>query len=72
MCKYTDLATLRGFSYWLVVYPSEGSTRVVVGLTNSDSGSPEEIFGTDFSKQRLIGEAPMAVKRMQAFCGTRR
>lgn len=72
MCAYTALAVERGFSYWFVVYPPKDSNRLVVGLTNDANASPEQVLGSDFSKERLVGEKPMPVERMAAFCGIKR
>lgn len=72
MCAYTALAVERGFSHWFVVYPPQDSIRLVVGLTNDANASPEQVLGSDFSKERLVGDKAMPVARMAAFCGIKR
>jgi hypothetical protein len=68
MCAYTALAKQRGFSHWLVVYPQEGSTRVVVGLTNSEFARAQAVLGSDYSNDRIVGERPMPVAKLAALC----
>ena len=72
MCAYTALAVERGFSHWFVLYPPQYSTRLVVGLTNEADASPEQVLGSDFSKERLVGGKAMPVERMTAFCNAKR
>lgn len=72
MCAYTALAVERGFGYWFVVYPPEGSTRLVVGLANSSSATAAQVLGPDFVKDRTIGDKPMPVERMAGLCGIKR
>ena len=69
MCAYTALAIQRGFSHWSVVYPAQGSARIVVGLSNSLMASPSELLGEDYAKDRLVGEGMMPVQKMATFCG---
>lgn len=72
MCAYTALAVERGFQYWFVVYPPEGSNRLVVGFTNSGSAHASKVLGSDYVKERAIGEQAMPVDKMAGFCGIRR
>ena len=69
MCVYTALAVERGFTRWWVVYPAEGRTRVVVGLTNDAGPAPQVLFGPDYDATRLLGDAPMPVTKMADMCG---
>jgi len=72
MCAYTALAMERGFSHWFVVYPPEGSSRVVVGLSNSPGASPLLLLGSDYVQSLAVGEQMMPVEKMAAFCGIKR
>jgi hypothetical protein len=69
MCFYTALAIEREFAYWAVVYPAEGSNRVVVAFSNSPTDSPEKLLGSDYVKALAIGNDMMPVGRMSALCG---
>ena len=69
MCAYTALAAQRGFTHWSVVYPAQGSSRVVVGFSNSLETAPSELLGEDYAKSRLLGEGMMPVQRLVSFCG---
>ena len=72
MCVYTDLAIKREFRYWTVMYPVEGNEVLVVGFSNSPTTSPKEVLGSEFDKERVIGEDMMPVEKFVAFCGIRR
>ena len=72
MCAYTDLAVKRGFSHWVVVYPRPDSEVLVVGFSNSASNSVHGLLGTDYNKERLVGEDLMPVEKVFAMCGMRR
>jgi hypothetical protein len=69
MCYYTALAIEREFSYWFVVYPAEGSNRVVLGFSNAADDSPEKLLGPDYVKALAVGSDMMPVKQMSALCG---
>lgn len=68
MCAYTALAVERGFSYWYVVYPPEGSSRLVVALSNSSTALPSQLLGSDYVKELEIGDGMMPVEKMAGFC----
>lgn len=72
MCTYTALAIERGFGYWFVVYPPQGSNRLVVGLSNTADARPDQTLGEDFNSERLVGQRAMPVERMVGFCGIKR
>ena len=72
MCVFTDLAVKRGFSHWVVVYPPENKEVVVLGLSNSPNSSVKELLGTDFNKERVLGEAVMPAEKLFPMCGMRR
>jgi hypothetical protein len=72
MCAYTDLAVKRGFSHWIVVYPSENSEVLVVGFSNSSTTSVKELLGEDFVKERTLGESVVPVEKFFLMCGMRR
>ncbi len=69
MCFYTALAIEREFSYWFVVYPAEGSNRVVLAFSNSALASPEDLLGSDYVKALALGKDMMPVDKMSALCG---
>ncbi len=69
MCFYTALAIEREFSYWFVVYPAEGSNRVVLGFSNSADDSPEKLLGPDYIKALAVGNSMMPVRQMADLCG---
>jgi hypothetical protein len=71
MCTYTDLAVKRGFKFWTVMYPEEQSNVLVVGFSNSPSTSPADILGSEYKKERVVGEGLASVERSSAFCGIR-
>ena len=72
MCAYAALAMQRGFSNYFVVYPAQGSIRVVVAAANSPDASPSALLGLDFAKENALGDAMMPVQKMAAFCGFKR
>ncbi len=69
MCYYTALAIEREFSYWFVVYPAEGSNRVVLGFSNSAEDSPEKLLGPDYVKALAVGNTMLSVQKMADLCG---
>lgn len=69
MCAYTALAVERGFSHWYVVYPPEGSSRLVVALSNSSEASPSQLLGSDYVKELGMGDGMIPVEKMASFCG---
>jgi hypothetical protein len=69
MCAYTALAVERGFSHWYVVYPPEGSSRLVVAFSNASAASPSQLLGPDYVKELAIGDGMMPVEKMAGFCG---
>lgn len=71
MCVYTALAVQRGFSHWFVVYPAEGSDRVVLAFSNSPTASPLELLEADYVKERAIGNAMVPVEKMAMLCGSK-
>jgi hypothetical protein len=72
MCAYTDMALKRGFSHWVVVYPPADSETLVVGFSNSASTPIPALLGTDYNKERVMGETLMPVEKLFAMCGMRR
>ena len=72
MCAYTDLAIKRGFSHWSVMYPEESNDVLVVAFSNSLSALPKELFGSEFSKERILGDGMMPITNLLAFCGMER
>lgn len=55
MCAFRAVAFERGFSHWLAVYPTQTSTRIIIGFATSDKARPEDLLGTDFVRERLLG-----------------
>jgi hypothetical protein len=72
MCAYTDMALKRGFSHWVVVYPPANNETLVVGFSNSASTPIPGLLGTDYDKERVMGETLMPVEKLFAMCGVRR
>ena len=72
MCAYTDLVYKRGFSHWAMVYPSENSEVVVIGLSNTPNISVKELLGDDFDKDRVPSKIIMQAEKFSTLCGMRR
>lgn len=72
MCAYTDIALKRGFSYWSVVYPEAGKDVLVIGFANTPAAQPEQLFGSDFAADRVLGKDMTPTAQFMAFCGMRR
>ena len=72
MCVYAELVIMRGFKYWSVMYPDEGSETLIVGFSNSATTSPKEVIGPQFAKERVVGDQMMPVEKFVTFCGMRR
>ena len=71
MCVYTELAIMRGFKYWSVMYPAEGSETLIVGFSNSATTSPKDVIGPQYVKERILGDPMSPVEAYVAFCGFR-
>jgi hypothetical protein len=69
ICTYTALAVERGFSHWYVVYPPEGSNRLVVAFSNASTASPSQLLGPDYVKELGVGDGMVPVEKMAGFCG---
>ncbi|WP_157979349.1 hypothetical protein [Rhodoferax ferrireducens] len=69
MCAYTDLAVKRGFTHWSVMSPEDDKDILVLAFSNSASTAPEVLFGSDFNKERVVGQGMMPVTKLLAFCG---
>ena len=68
MCAYTHLAVKRGFSHWNAMYSESDTELIVVGFSDSASASPMEIFGPQFNKERLLGEAMIPTVKLLPLC----
>ena len=72
MCAYTDIALKRGFSYWSVVYPEAEKDVLVIAFANTSTARPEQLLGSDFAADRILGTDMTATAQFMAFCGLRR
>jgi hypothetical protein len=73
MCAYTDLAIKRGFKYWSVIYPEEGSEILIVGFPKSQDENISKTIGSEFSGKNVVPEKPAAVDVLaRTLCGMRR
>jgi hypothetical protein len=72
MCAYTDLAIKRGFAYWSVLYPTEGSEQLIAGFSNSERTSPKDLFGSEYAEEGVTGKDRMPLEMLARFCGLRR
>lgn len=68
MCAYTDLAIKRGFSYWTVLDPAEGSDLLVIGFSKSAGISPKDVLGPAYVSDRASDDMT-PVASFMAFCG---
>src|SRR5262245_8334172 len=70
MCIFADLATIRGFEYWIAVYPPEepGQDQVVLAFSNDAQASPAELLGTDYASDRTLGKKMASVSSFRRFC----
>jgi len=71
MCVYTELAIKRGFSHWNAMYLEYDNDLLVVGFSDSASTSPQEMFGPQFNKERLLGEAMIPTTKLLPLCETK-
>ena len=55
-----------------MVYPSESSEVVVIGLSNTPNISVKELLGDDFNKDRVPSKIIMQAEKFSTLCGMRR
>ena len=72
MCGFTELAIQRGFEFWSVMYPAEGSELLILGLSNSSKALPKDLMGDDYVAERVLGNGMVPVEKFVKFCGLRR
>ena len=60
MCMYNELAVSRGFKYWTVIYPEEGSETFPVALYQSPTADVQAILGAAYAAERAFPPAPTA------------
>jgi hypothetical protein len=73
MCAYTNLAIKRGFNYWSVIYPEEGSETLIVGFPKSQNENIVKTLGSEFSGKNVVPEKPASVEVLaKTLCGMRR
>ncbi|MFZ5775158.1 MAG: hypothetical protein ACOY3Z_06725 [Thermodesulfobacteriota bacterium] len=70
MCAYTDLAIKRGFKYWSVIYPEEGSDILIVGFPKSQEENISQTLGSEFAGKNVVPEKPASVDVLvRTLCG---
>jgi len=72
MWAYTDLTRQRGFEYFIVVYPPEGSDKLIIGFPKSETEKIEKTLGPEFAGDSLFPKRPTSIEPLMRMCGMSR